>query len=210
MSTALFVTLVIAVWVAAGVTAVVVFLGRSGYRDWHWYLVGAILGPIFVPIAAERARKDSRTLERTVTGKGETSGNGLTVLVASDGSPEADQAVRDAIRLTAGRPGRLILASVVDAEAGKAEEDKEAARALLAERAEWVADGGPTPIIEIGSGKPSTVLLDFAESENADFIVAGRRGKGLSRRLLGSVADELVKRSPRPVLLASPPVADQR
>ncbi|GAB3127345.1 hypothetical protein GCM10027160_51890 [Streptomyces calidiresistens] len=206
MTTALFVALVIAVWVLSGVIAAVVLLGRQGYRDWHWYVLGALLGPMFVPIAAERPRTRPRTLERNALTPEEHTIGGRTALVAVDGSPESRQAIADASRLLASPDSRIVLATVVDAESGKAKSETDRARALLAECAgELNGNGGPAIVTEIGSGKPSAVLLRMAEDENADIIVIGRRGKGLSRRLLGSVADEMVRRSPLPVLLATAP-----
>lgn len=206
MPTWLFVAVVAGLWVLTGLLTAVTLLGRKGYRDWTWYLVGALLGPVFVPVAAERARGVTRTLERTrVTERDRRPEQGLTVLVAADGSVESDQAVRDAAALVAGTAHQVVLATVVDSEAHLAEEQRTAARRLLAERAGWLPADGVEAVTEIGSGRPAAVLLDLAEAEGADLIVMGRRGRGLSRRLLGSVADEVIKRADRPVLLASPP-----
>lgn len=209
MPTWLFVAVVAALWVITGVTAAVTLLGRKGYRDWTWYLVGALLGPVFVPVAAERARDDTRTLERTtVSERGRESTNGVTVLVAADGSAESDQAIRDAATLIAGTADRVVLATVVDSEAHLAQEQTAAARELLTARTAWLPADGPEAVVEIGSGRPATVLLDLAKAEGADLIIMGRRGRGLSRRLLGSVANDLVKHAPVPVLLAAPPATD--
>ncbi|WP_052091195.1 hypothetical protein [Modestobacter caceresii] len=60
METVAYVAVVIALWVLAGLAAVVVLLARQGYRHWGWYLMGAVLGPLFIPIAAERADGTSR------------------------------------------------------------------------------------------------------------------------------------------------------
>ncbi|MDK1476588.1 universal stress protein [Streptomyces sp. 549] len=214
MTTLLLVILVIFLWVAIGVIAVVHFLGRQGYRSWHWYLVGGILGLLFVPIAADRARRDTRVLERT-PGAQRPAGaakDGLTVVVGTDGSPEGDQAVRDTAELIAGTAARVILVTVVDAEAHRAEEQRAAAREMLQERLSWLpgngdsgtAEHGPETMLEIGSGQPANVLLTVAESEGADLVVIGRRGKGLSQRVLGSVANEVLKHFPRPVLFSCP------
>ncbi|MFL5419781.1 MAG: universal stress protein, partial [Myxococcales bacterium] len=44
---------------------------------------------------------------------------------------------------------------------------------------------------------------DLAASDNFDLIVVGHRGRGgVTRVLLGSVADRLLQISPRPVLVA--------
>ena len=44
-------------------------------------------------------------------------------------------------------------------------------------------------------------LADAAERHRADIIVVGTRGRGVSRRLLGSVAEGLLSSSTRPVLV---------
>lgn len=48
----------------------------------------------------------------------------------------------------------------------------------------------------------SSVILDYASEHDADLIVTGSHGRaGLSRWFLGSVAQEVVRRSPVPVLI---------
>ncbi len=52
-------------------------------------------------------------------------------------------------------------------------------------------------------GRPASVILDIADSEKADLIVVGRRGRGeVAELLLGSVSHEIALHSKRPVLLA--------
>jgi len=56
-------------------------------------------------------------------------------------------------------------------------------------------------------GAPPRELLIFADTAKADVIVAGAHGRGfLSRLILGSVATQLVRRSPVAVLVAPMPV----
>jgi nucleotide-binding universal stress UspA family protein len=51
------------------------------------------------------------------------------------------------------------------------------------------------------SGDPSTAICRLAEEINADLIVMGTHGRtGLSRLLMGSVAEAVVRRAPCPVL----------
>jgi nucleotide-binding universal stress UspA family protein len=50
-------------------------------------------------------------------------------------------------------------------------------------------------------GDPVTVILDLAKELNADMIVLGTHGKrGLERLLLGSVAEQVLRKAPCPVL----------
>jgi universal stress protein A len=51
------------------------------------------------------------------------------------------------------------------------------------------------------SGDPATAVCKLAESEQVDLIVMGTHGRtGLSRLLMGSVAEAIVRRAPCPVL----------
>jgi len=51
------------------------------------------------------------------------------------------------------------------------------------------------------SGDPATEIVKFAADENVDMIVLGTHGRtGLSRVLMGSVAESIVRRAACPVL----------
>jgi len=51
-------------------------------------------------------------------------------------------------------------------------------------------------------GEPASTILDMAKELNADMIVMGTHGKrGLERLLLGSVAEQILRRSECPVLI---------
>jgi nucleotide-binding universal stress UspA family protein len=53
-------------------------------------------------------------------------------------------------------------------------------------------------VVEVG--KPSHVIVDYAEENDIDHIVMGSHGReGVSRILLGSVAETVMRRSPVPV-----------
>lgn len=54
----------------------------------------------------------------------------------------------------------------------------------------------------IETGEPSAAIADRAESEHVDLIVVSTHGRGgISRFLIGSITDKLVRRSPCPVLV---------
>ncbi|MFV2086967.1 universal stress protein [Micromonospora sp. LOL_021] len=216
MSTAGYIVTVVAVWVLSGIVAVAVFLTRHGQRAWYWYPLGAVLGLLFVPIAVERGSRPTGRLEvrPAPAGTGPSApGPGPRVLVGLDGSADSEHALRTAHRVLAGRVGELILTTVVDVAAVErgdrtAEEvdQLDRARDLLTDRAARLrrADGPPLPSsIEIVTGRPARALLDVAQARDVDMIVVGRRGRGLSNRLLGSVADQVVRDATRPVLLAA-------
>ncbi len=61
-------------------------------------------------------------------------------------------------------------------------------------------DGHIETAIEIGS--PSKTIVTYADRIDADTIVIGSHGRtGLSRVLLGSVAESVVRRAPCPVVI---------
>lgn len=208
MSTISYVLLVVLVWLLLGLGTALLFLGRRGYRNPSWYLLGALLGPLFVPIAIERGARVSRVLDRSAAADDPDS-TALTVLVGVDGSAESDQAVRDAARLFGSAPTRFVLAAVADPDlaefADVAREQKW--HELLATRSKWLPAGGPAPVLEIRGGQPDLVLMEAAAAITADVLVIGRRGRGASRVLLGSVARSLTRRSPIPVVLSGRPRA---
>ena len=54
-------------------------------------------------------------------------------------------------------------------------------------------------------GKPAKAIVELAREVDADLIIVGTHGrKGISRLVLGSVAEETVKRAPCPVLVMRP------
>jgi nucleotide-binding universal stress UspA family protein len=58
------------------------------------------------------------------------------------------------------------------------------------------------------SGEPADAIVKIAESEGADLIVMGTHGRtGLTRLLMGSVAEAVVRKAPCPVLTVKQPAA---
>lgn len=55
-------------------------------------------------------------------------------------------------------------------------------------------------------GVPANEILKYAEQHGIDLIVMSSHGRsGINRWLMGSVADKVVRHSPVPVLIVSPP-----
>jgi nucleotide-binding universal stress UspA family protein len=201
VSTFLLALAVVLFWVLVGLVAVLLFLGRRGYRSGTWYLLGAVLGPLFLPIAMERGRRAPDRAEAAA--RRETSER-LTVLVGVDGSAESDAAVREAARLFAPGAARVLLVGVADPDVAEFGDEARlgAWQDLLDHRAGWFPPDGAVPVPTLRYGQPDRVLLETADAEGADVLVVGRRGRGLSHLLLGSVADSLSRHAVIPVLLA--------
>ena len=57
----------------------------------------------------------------------------------------------------------------------------------------------------LAKGKPADTIMDFAQKNNVDLIIMSTHGRsGVSRWLMGSVTDKVVRHSPVPVLTVSP------
>lgn len=62
----------------------------------------------------------------------------------------------------------------------------------------------------IEAGKPASTIVDVAKENDVDHIVMGSHGRqGVSRILLGSVAETVVRRSPVSVTVAREPTDEQ-
>lgn len=82
---------------------------------------------------------------------------------------------------------------VLELEAENAESLLESARSVAEERDATIST-------ETVRGTPARRIVEFAEEEGVDQIVIGSHGRsGVSRVLLGSVAEQVVRRSPVPV-----------
>lgn len=135
------------------------------------------------------------------------------ILLPLDGSPLAEQALPHAIALAERFHSELILLRVLiplprpptTAEASiqrAAEEASIFAREYLDRVAAGVQERGITVhTITIG-GRPHWQIPQYAETNQVDLIVMCTRGQsGLSRWLLGSVSDRVVRGANVPVLM---------
>jgi nucleotide-binding universal stress UspA family protein len=60
------------------------------------------------------------------------------------------------------------------------------------------------PVVRHGS--PSVEIVELASEEHADVVMMGTHGRGgMSRLLLGSVADRVIRTAPCPVLTVRKP-----
>ena len=85
-------------------------------------------------------------------------------------------------------------------------EQKLAAKELLSDLADGV-EGDVSTRIE--TGRPARTILDVVEEGEVDHVVMGSHGRsGVSRILLGSVAEDVVRESPVPVTIVRHPEAD--
>lgn len=138
--------------------------------------------------------------------------NGSRILIATDGSRSAREALETGLALAresgaeatlvyVRRPPRPFLGEpyyqcAVSEEFGQA-------RAALSAGAARAAELGIEVDTEILEGDPAGRILELAEAREARLIVVGSRGRGaVAEALLGSVSSELVHKADRPVLVA--------
>jgi nucleotide-binding universal stress UspA family protein len=142
------------------------------------------------------------------------------VVIGLDGSPTARRAAAFVARMrppgratvvqvveqvrppsVALMPGRVrgaLLASAAELEAARR---RRAARATQM-AAEGLARAGWRVRTDVRTGVPVEALLAAAKDVGADLVVVGARGTGgITRLLLGSVAEGILKRSPVPTLV---------
>lgn len=87
---------------------------------------------------------------------------------------------------------------------GVAEPDRQEIKKMLSEVLPTDPDVGYEHRLLIGS--PATSIVQLADSENVDMIVMPTHGRtGLMRLLMGSVAEEIVRKAKCPVLTVKAP-----
>jgi nucleotide-binding universal stress UspA family protein len=128
------------------------------------------------------------------------------IVVPLDGSRLAEEAIPWSLRIARALAGRVALLRIVTVPSepglGYAETRHQAeseAREYLA-RIEPRLEGLAT--VHVDEGNPARKIASFADNWNADLIVMTSHGRtGLTRLLTGSVADRVVRRARRAILL---------
>ena len=139
------------------------------------------------------------------------------ILVAVDGSPEAEQALAQAIDLAESQHTRLTLitgvpkaptVAYIGPNPGAAAEIDAGARASAEAELRRARDRVPEglPVTTILTDKPIRIaLIEQIHRARHDLVVMGSRGRGAVRAaLLGSVSHYILHHSPVPVLIVSP------
>jgi len=140
------------------------------------------------------------------------------ILVPVDGSATSEAGLAEAIRLGKLTGATLRLVHVVDLMPYAGGYDvvnvyytdltpylREGAQKILQAAQKQVEAAGLKPetqLLETFSGRVSDLLLDEVKSCGADLVVIGTHGRrGISRLMLGSDAEQVLRQSPVPVLL---------
>ena len=140
-----------------------------------------------------------------------------TILLATDGSDEAKRATEVAVELSKGTGSEVHVVYVLPTPAQLIghhlypEETRESliggaereAERFLNEQAERIgSDGAKVAETHLRSGDPDKEILRLAEALDVGLIVIGSRGLGaVSRALMGSVSDSVVRHAHCPVFV---------
>jgi nucleotide-binding universal stress UspA family protein len=134
-----------------------------------------------------------------------------SIVVGTDGSETAREAVRQATRLAATVGARIELVSAYEPvpesppDGWSVSPRAEVENALRA-AAEEIAAAGVDVATHARQGDPAAALLDVAEERHADLIVVGNKGMtGAERFLLGSVPNKVTHHAPCSVLVIRTP-----
>jgi nucleotide-binding universal stress UspA family protein len=140
-----------------------------------------------------------------------------SIVVGTDGSDTAKEAVRQAKELAKNLGSQLKLVSAYEPvpEARLRQERKdipediqhlvnprEDVEAVLKEAAEEIREAGVQVETFPREGDPADAILDLAEEQNADLIIVGNKGMtGTRRFLLGSVPNKVSHHAPCNVMI---------
>ena len=140
-----------------------------------------------------------------------------SIVVGTDGSETARQAVRQATELAAGIGARIDLVSAYEpvsdqrlrSERREVPEDvawsihpREDVDATLNQAAEEIRAAGVPVETFARQGDPADAILDVAEERNSDLIIVGNKGMtGAKRFFLGAVPNKISHHAPCSVLI---------
>ena len=139
------------------------------------------------------------------------------ILLATDGSKEAELAARTAVDIAATTNSVLHMVTIARVEyhsgydipesgallKGIYESIKRKAQEMLREQVKKIEEtGGTMPQAHVRTGRPDREIVHLANEIGAGLIVVGSRGHGgVKRSLMGSVSDSVVRHAHCPVLI---------
>jgi nucleotide-binding universal stress UspA family protein len=136
-----------------------------------------------------------------------------TILIATDGSPSAREAVEFGVEFAAEQSSNVTFVSVAPAAdvvpaggfgsiASRPHTVTEAEEQPLDEAHELAEEAGVTAHQRLLQGDPADEIVAYADVIDADLIVVGSRGHGaLASTVLGSVSRGVLREARRPVLI---------
>lgn len=124
------------------------------------------------------------------------------ILVATDGSPESENAFAAMMPIVRSDDPEVALLYVFESPGASFVAPARVAKACSALRANRV-----NAYLELREGRPAEEIVRLARDRGSDLIVMSTHGRGgLQRLVLGSVAEQVIRRSETPVLVTRPGV----
>jgi nucleotide-binding universal stress UspA family protein len=133
-----------------------------------------------------------------------------SVLVGSDDSQTARQAVEAAVRMTDLAGGKLHIVTVYDPKSVRKEHlprelqlstTTHPADVLLNDLAAMGRERGLDVVVHAATGDPAAAIVRIAEAEGVDLVVVGNKGMKGTHRILGSVPNSVAHSAPCSVLI---------
>jgi nucleotide-binding universal stress UspA family protein len=174
--------------------------GRTGIRRaWMGNVASGLLRHSSAPVLMLRPQGETK-----VTDGASADGPFANVIVALDGSTFAEQVIPHAASIATASNARLLFIRVVDPAAPSDAAFRQAG-AYMENIASLVDYEGSMSDARIEMhSSPGAAILACAAALERPLIAMASHGRGLSRLFLGSVADEVVRGSPRAVLMVRP------
>jgi len=196
------VLIVVAVWAIVASTLALI-MARRGHDPFVWWLLGAVLGPLAVPLAVAHRFRSASPLVAPEPGM---SGRVLVALRPGGDAGDVTQAL--SALAAVGGPVGVTLATALDADALGSQGGREAidvaARGLGDVAEALVARGLVVPPVptRVLFGDPAVVLAEHAVDCGYSLLVVGAASRRSHRIAHGSTRVRLSRRGNIPVLLA--------
>jgi nucleotide-binding universal stress UspA family protein len=127
----------------------------------------------------------------------------MRILLCTDGSAHGQEALRFGAQLARASAEPATLLAVAEHASDEATVER-----ALEEGLHWVGDAS-APKVKVQRGHPAEQILEEARPADYDLVVIGARGRrGLTRFLLGSTAERIVRHAQLPVLVFRGPRRD--
>ncbi len=144
------------------------------------------------------------------------------ILVATDFSPASDSALTTALRIAQRYNAKVTLAHVFRPEAyhsvaadarQRALDDawREAQRQIMDQLIAGRLTGVANEVVVAQGDSIWEALMALIQERHIDMVVVGTRGRaGMAKLLMGSVAEDIFRQAPCPVMTVGPKLADKR
>lgn len=125
------------------------------------------------------------------------------ILVALDGSAQAEGALQPAMALSSGEAARLTLMAVISGRGKTLAQRRAEAETYLEDLARQLQQRGcRVETVVLFANNPATAIVRYAKEERLDLIALTTRPRGsAARTLFGSTADAIIRKAVMPVLI---------